>query len=396
MPSAEMLRALAERWATAKAAERANAQLYIVELCAALGVEAPRPAGSGYEFELPLKLIARDGTEAQGFVDCYKAGHFVLEAKDYEEGRSADVLLRKAFGQARMYASHDPSGTAPPYLLVLDVGKTLLVWDRWAGTFGGYAAARRVDLARLYERPEDAALLVDIWTNPTARNPRLKSQAVTKDIAAHLAELAASLEDRGFDQERVARFLMRCVFTMFSEDVGLLPDEPFRRLLDEVAVPTPDEFAGAAEDLWRAMDEGRRFGFRKLLRFNGHFFKDAEALPLSRADLAILLEAARADWSKVEPTIFGTLSRVRWTPRSVTASGPSIRRQSSSSASSGPPSRSRFVTDGPLCRRKCCSFASRRSREIVRRPSSAYSTFISGSAHSRSSIPPVEAGTSST
>lgn len=307
MPSPTKLRALADRWAAAKAAERANAQSYVIELCDALGVEPPRPAGSGYEFEFPIKLTARDGTETQGFVDCYKERHFVLEAKDYEEGRSNDVLLRKAYGQARTYAAHDPSGVAPPYLLVLDVGKTLLVWDRWAGTFGGYGAARRIDLTRLHERPEDAALLADIWTNPAVRDPRTMSQAVTKDIAAHLAELAASLEDRGFEQERVARFLMRAVFTMFAEDVGLLPDEPFRRLLHEVAVPEPAEFPGAAEDLWRAMDEGRRFGFRKLLRFNGHFFKDAEALPLSREDLAILLGAAKADWSKVEPTIFGTL-----------------------------------------------------------------------------------------
>lgn len=307
MPSTTKLRALADRWAAAKAAERANAQSYVIELCDALGVEPPRPAGSGYEFEFPIKLTARDGSETQGFVDCYKERHFVLEAKDYEEGRSNDMLLRRAYGQARMYAAHDPSGMQPPYLLVLDVGKTMLVWDRWAGTFGGYAAARRIDLTRLHERPDDAALLVDIWTNPRARDPRMVSQAVTKDIAAHLAQLAASLEGRGFEQERVAKFLMRCVFTMFSEDVGLLPDEPFRRMLDEVAVPTPDEFPGAAEELWRAMDAGHRFGFRKLLKFNGHFFKDAEALPLTRTDLAVLLEAAKADWSKVEPTIFGTL-----------------------------------------------------------------------------------------
>jgi hypothetical protein len=307
MTLAAPLKALSERWSTAKPAERANAQTYVSELCEALGVEPPRPAGSGYEFELPVKLIARDGTESQGFIDCYKAGHFVLEAKDYEEGRSNDLLLRKAFGQARMYASHDPSGVAPPYLLVLDVAKTILVWDRWSGTFGGYGSARRIELSRLHERPEEAALLVDIWTDPSIRNPRLLSQTVTKEIAGHLAELAASLEQRGFEQERVARFLMRCVFTMFAEDVNLLPDEPFRRLLDDIAVPNPGEFSGAVEELWHAMDEGRRFGFRKLLRFNGHFFRDAEGLPLTREDLTILLEAARADWSRVEPTIFGTL-----------------------------------------------------------------------------------------
>jgi hypothetical protein len=94
---------------------------------------------------------------------------------------------------------------------------------------------------------------------------------------------------------------------MFAEDVDLLPDEPFRQIIDRVALAHPEEFAGAVEDLSRAMDEGRRFGVRQLLRFNGHFFHEAKALPLTREDLALLLEAAKADWRDVEPSIFGTL-----------------------------------------------------------------------------------------
>jgi hypothetical protein len=55
------------------------------------------------------------------------------------------------------------------------------------------------------------------------------------------------------------------------------------------------------------MDRGGVFGWQKLLQFNGHFFADAEVLPLDSADLTILAEAAAADWRYVEPTIFGTL-----------------------------------------------------------------------------------------
>lgn len=100
------LRKLAERWADAKARERANYQLYSSELCAALGVEGPRPAGSGYEFEFPIKVINRDGKETDNFIDLYKADHFVLEAKNREAGRSDEVMLRKAFGQARGYVTY--------------------------------------------------------------------------------------------------------------------------------------------------------------------------------------------------------------------------------------------------------------------------------------------------
>lgn len=94
MSSATQLQQLADRWAGARAAERANAQSYMKELCRALGTEEPRPAGSGYEFEFPVRAVGRDGAEATNFIDLYKAGCFALEAKDEAEGASNDRMLR--------------------------------------------------------------------------------------------------------------------------------------------------------------------------------------------------------------------------------------------------------------------------------------------------------------
>jgi hypothetical protein len=231
----------------------------------------------------------------------------VLEAKDADAGAS-DSALRKAFGQARLYALNDPTGMAPPYLLVLDVGKTLLVWHKWGGAYQGYQAGHRIDLATLHMRPADVALLRDIWLEPTKRDPRQHAQAVTTEIATKLATLAAALERRGFAQERVARFLMRVVFSCFAEDVDLLPRDAFRKTVERAGVAgDPDRFARTLEALWQAMDTGGMFGYESLLRFNGHFFQSAEALPLTREEIALLLEASKADWSEVEPTIFGTL-----------------------------------------------------------------------------------------
>jgi hypothetical protein len=68
------LKTLAERWADARPAERANAQSYLRELAEALGVEPPRPSGSGYEFEYAVRVVSRDGTETTNFIDLYKAG----------------------------------------------------------------------------------------------------------------------------------------------------------------------------------------------------------------------------------------------------------------------------------------------------------------------------------
>ena len=300
------LRALHNRWDAAGPRERSNAHLYIVELCDALGVERPRPAGTGYEFEYPLHVVGReDGLESCNFIDLYKQDCFVLEAKQKGRERTNDILLRKAFGQAHAYAKALP-GSPPPYLLVLDVGRTLIVWDRWAGTYGSFAAGRRIDLTDLAYREEDVRLLQDIWEDPSRRNPGVRAAEVTEEIARELAELARRLEEQHYHPERVARFMMRCVFTMFAEDTGLLPERFFQQAV-HAGLRDPGSFVSDVETLWRAMDKGRRFYFQPLLRFNGHFFRDAEALPLSLEDLTLLLRASQAAWRQVEPAIFGIL-----------------------------------------------------------------------------------------
>ncbi len=300
------LEALAAKWATAVPSERADSQTYIRDLTEALGVESPQRSRSGYEFEFPVRVVKRDGTESTNFIDLYKEGHFVLEAKAEKSEKSANALLQTAFGQAHNYAQN-LAGSPPPYLMVLDVARTLIVWDRWSGTYGGQYAGYRIDLPTLHKRQKDIDLLRDIFENPSARDTRAHSQAVTKEIATQLADLSASLERRGHDQEKVARFLMRCVFTMFAEDVGLLNDRPFETSLRKIGLRDPKEFASTLGRLWRAMDGGRYFGMHRMLRFNGSFFKDAEALVLSTDDLAILLRAAETDWRHVEPSILGTL-----------------------------------------------------------------------------------------
>lgn len=54
-----------------------------------------------------------------------------------------------------------------------------------------------------------------------------RAARVTREIASRLAELAKSLEAAGHNADDVAQFLMRCLFTMFAEDVGLLPRGAF-------------------------------------------------------------------------------------------------------------------------------------------------------------------------
>jgi hypothetical protein len=298
---------LAARWDGSKLGERQSFQSWFLALCEALGVAAPGPEhGDGYCFEKPVDRPG-ESRDTTGFIDGWKAGHFAIEAKATGGGNN-DLALRRAFNQVRAYVAAEPS-TVPPFLMVVDVPHTLVIWNGFtSGGFGGYLSGHRINLASLHERPEDVALLRDIFTNPAARDPRGKAQRVTKEIAGKLAELSTALEGRGHEPERVARFLMRCVFCFFAEDVGLLPRDLFRRTLESSeAAGGPDRVAAVLTKLWQTMDTGGDFGADLIARFNGHFFATVEALPLEPSDVKLLVEAARLEWSAVEPSIFGTL-----------------------------------------------------------------------------------------
>ena len=91
------LEELAEKWGPSQASEKANAQPFLADLCTALGVEQPRPAGTGaedYVFERRVTLPHEEKATI-GFIDLYKRGHFVLEAKQGSTATSARLGTAK-------------------------------------------------------------------------------------------------------------------------------------------------------------------------------------------------------------------------------------------------------------------------------------------------------------
>lgn len=99
-----------------------------------------------------------------------------------------------------------------------------------------------------------------------------------------------SLEARGYASPRVAGFLMRCLFTMFAEDVELLPRQGFTRLLERLR-EQPEHFVAAVTTLWRNMNEGGYDAglMARLKRFNGGLFRDIDPIPLTAAQIQGLI-----------------------------------------------------------------------------------------------------------
>ena len=335
------LNAFIERWSRAQAAERANYQLFLSELCDVLEVPRPDPAGpdteaNAYVFERAVPLHHSDGRTTTGRIDLYRRGCFVLEAKQYAAApveqpefaletdaprragiaRGSEAWDRKmieARSQAERYAHALPvSEEPPPFLLVVDVGHSFELFADFSQKGKAYlhfpdARTHRLRLDDL-RKPEVRERLRAVWLDPHSLDPAKKAAAVTREIAGYLAELAKSLEKKKHPPELVAAFLSRCLFCMFAEDVGLLPKDGFKNLLDSVQAD-PGAAVPLIHGLFEEMNTG---GYslvlrQKLLHFNGGLFADATVLPIDGTQLGLLRRAAALEWRHVEPAIFGTL-----------------------------------------------------------------------------------------
>lgn len=327
-----------QKWSAVKASELSTAQSFVSDLCELLDVAKPHPtAEQDYMFERPVTFTHGDGSTSAGRIDCYKRGHFVLEAKALKTGehtKGYDDGLLRARTQGEGYARALPATEGrPPFVLVVDVGRVIEVYAEFSRTGATYTPfpdprSHRIALADL-AKPEVLERLRRIWTDPDSLNPARISAQVTRKVAQLLARLAKSLESSLQAQseenqplgqssqaqaapEIVASYLTRCLFSMFAEDVELLPAGSFQGLLQKYR-EQPAVLQKMLAILWADMDKG---GFsaalaQDVLRFNGKLFKGAGAdgysLLLTPEQIDLLIEAARANWREVEPAIFGTL-----------------------------------------------------------------------------------------
>jgi len=215
--------------------------------------------------------------------------------------------------QAEDYAKAlPPEHGWPPFLMVCDVGHCIEVFADFTGQGKNYAqfpdrTGFRIFLEDLHNA-DVRERLAHIWTDPHSLDPTRKAAKVTREIAERLAEVTRSLEKRKYPAEDVALFLMRCLFTMFAEDVKLLPENSFTGLLTEYE-KNPKALLPLLGELWKAMDKG---GFSTSIHtdvkiFNGNLFVNAKVIPLDREEIAELKAAASKDWREVEPAIFGAL-----------------------------------------------------------------------------------------
>src|SRR5574338_267633 len=275
------------KWRDNALTERQGAQSHFLDLCDLLAVPKPHDP-ERYCFE---RGALRTGS-GRGWADVWLAGHFGWEYK--APGRDLAAALRQLMTYALALDN-------PPLLVVSDT-RLIQIHTHFTGTPSETHSFELEDLAEPAARDK----LRRLFTAPEKFRPARTSGQITEAAARRFAELAQSLGGRGHPKERVARFLDRCLFSLFAEDVGLLPERLFERLVDK-SQAEPDKLAARLAELFRAMQRGGDFALEDIPWFNGGLFEEPEALPLEPAEIPTLLAAARLDWQAIDPSIFGTL-----------------------------------------------------------------------------------------
>lgn len=280
-----------KKWRRIELKERSAAQAHFRDLCHVLGQPTPEdadPKGEWYCFEKG----ATKTTGGDGWADVWMRQHFGWEYK----GKGKD--LTAAYAQLQRYA---PALENPPLLIVSDMDQ-IVVHTNWTNTV---PTVHEIPLEKLPE-PEYLQVLRWAFTDPERLRPGLTTEDVTQRAAGRFAGPAQKLRDRGYDAHRVAHFLNRLVFCLFAEDAGLLNGNVFTRAL-EATRKRPETAEAMLRDLFRVMHKGGNFGPEYIEWFNGGLFDSDDALPLTVDDIDDVLEAAKLDWSSIEPSIFGTL-----------------------------------------------------------------------------------------
>lgn len=280
------------KWHNSPLKERAAAQAHFLDLCRLLDEPTPAdtdPTGKDYGFEVG----ASKTTGGNGFADVFKRGCFAWEYK------GGNANLDAAFAQLQRYAVALDN---PPLLIVSDIATTIRIHTNWTNSVSKIYEIAIADL----ENPEKRGWLKAALSDPDALRPTKTRQELTEEVAGDFARLARSLRDRGHAPEHVAHFINRLVFCMFAEDVKLLPDAIFTRMLER-ALEDPGEFKSFARDLFAAMKGGGRVGFEKVAWFNGGLFDDGLAFELTKDEIKIVHHAASRYWGDIDPSILGTL-----------------------------------------------------------------------------------------
>ncbi|MCP4361958.1 MAG: hypothetical protein GY796_28440 [Chloroflexi bacterium] len=286
------------RWSKIQQKETAVSQSHFNDICQLVGHKPPiehDPGGQNFSFE--AHTVKPDGSK--GFADVFYRDKFIWEYK----GPHKD--LDKAHRQLQLYRE---SLHNPPLLITSDI-HTIIIHTN----FTGYPTIKHTITFDDILSGDGVEKLRWAFFTPDRFTPEKTRQNITKATADTLLNVAEQMKKHrdvlgvgAYSNEQLAHFLVRLLFALFAEDMGLLPDNLFTKIVQARGGSYAD-LQPVLRELFAKMRGGGTFGMWRIRHFDGTLFDD-DFVPAIPHDLGrALLQAAEQDWSQVDPSIFGTL-----------------------------------------------------------------------------------------
>lgn len=279
------------KWRRSELKERAGSQEHFIDLCGVF--DHPTPAdmdtvGDTFTFERE----AAKSNGRKGRADVWKRDYFAWEYKSKHKD------LDDAHDQLRQYreALLNPPLLAACDMAILDIRTNF---------------TRRA--TRRYEVPLDdlgdtvnRRIVEHLFYDPNKLEPGQDVEAITDKAAGDLAAIAQRMRARGLDPTEVALFLDRVVFCLFAQDVRLLADHVFSKIVEKTHRDSR-WISREIFNLFQAMNTGGECALEKIPYFNGDLFADVRPLELTNFEVEAIHKVARLNWGEVDASIFGTL-----------------------------------------------------------------------------------------
>ncbi|MCD2191372.1 DNA methyltransferase [Actinomycetospora soli] len=286
------LQSFAARWAGYSGTERAEAQTFLNELFACYG-SSRLEVGARFE----------SFTASAGFMDLHWPTVCIVEMKAPSKAvASAREQVKGYWEESADEATDSPAAR----WVVLCNFASFEIWEP-----GRFPKSPRANfaLAELPSRYEALMFLAGPAEVPSFLEHHKK---LTTEAATTIAQVHRSLVERSAaPSDELSRFTMQTVWTLFAEDLDLLAGSPLQMTVDVLRKHPERSPAAEIGQLFRVLNQKtnhNRTGLLAGTRYvNGQLFAHPASVELNRDELDLLARAAEYDWSKVDPTIFGSL-----------------------------------------------------------------------------------------
>jgi len=281
-----------------KGDEKGEAQIFLDHFFTALGFpEGLKGAGANCEFR-----IKDDKKNSTKFADLVWKPIVLIEMKK----RNSDLSIH--YQQAFDYWTRLVPNR-PQYVILCNFDE-FWIYDL---NIQVYEPLEKVKIEELHEKREVFAFMY-----PKPRNPifNYNKEEVTEKAAYFVSFIYRSMTNRKIEPAAALKYCMQMVLTMFAEDVELLPNHIFTRLIKDLLKEPgegPDTVTKSYDlisGLFKAMNtqntaEGGLY--KDVAYFNGGLFDKIYSIELTKHELTLIDQAASYNWRKINPAIFGSL-----------------------------------------------------------------------------------------